>query len=258
MNFLSQFFRRSYFWIREFGWLEYFFWLRVRSLGERRPTLDVFKIEALEAVSTAIDALRKLGMDCDQAPLDTWISEYRVMEQRMHSDNPTKYPSDYDLGKETSLLLYLLVRMSRPKNVVETGVARGQSSSVILGALEANGHGRLVSLDPDPSSGVLVPSWLRERWEKPSFSGRSARTVFKMVMNESAPLDIFLHDSNHRYGWMKFELALARKSLSSQGMLIADDIQQNLAFFDASSGAAQTVLLADGRKMCGLATFDSS
>lgn len=42
------------------------------------------------------------------------------------------------------------VRATQPEYVLETGAAWGQTSEAIGDALHANGHGRLVSLEPDP------------------------------------------------------------------------------------------------------------
>ena len=46
-----------------------------------------------------------------------------------------------EIGRESAHDLYYLVRTRKPECVVETGVCNGMSSSVILAALERNGHG---------------------------------------------------------------------------------------------------------------------
>lgn len=257
MDYLARFVSRSSFWIREFGLVEYLKWLRVRILGEKRPTLDILTAETIVAVRTTSEVLRNLGMDSDKAQLDSWISDYVSLRGHVHGGIESGYPTDYDLGRETGALLYSLIRKSRPKIVVETGIARGHSSLAILGALDANGSGKLISLDPDPEAGSLVPARFWGRWERPSFPGRIAKSTFKIIMSENAPIDLFLHDSNHRYGWMIFELTLARQYLRYNGILMADDVQQNRAFFDATIGATRSSLLVDDRKMCGVATFCS-
>lgn len=72
--------------------------------------------------------------------------------------------------------LYVFVRHARPSVVFETGVRGGLSTSYLLAALDANGSGRLVSVDigdeslvPDHVTprepGWMVPDGLRSRWE---------------------------------------------------------------------------------------------
>ena len=68
-------------------------------------------------------------------------------------------------------VLYCLATHLRAERVVETGVARGVSSRLLLGALERQGHGHLWSIDLPPladelddQSGLLVPGRLRHRW----------------------------------------------------------------------------------------------
>ncbi len=74
-----------------------------------------------------------------------------------------------DADPELSRALWCLVRHLRPTKTVETGVAHGISSRVILEALERSGHGRLWSIDPPPEArlagevGVAVDGIVRQR-----------------------------------------------------------------------------------------------
>jgi hypothetical protein len=69
-------------------------------------------------------------------------------------------------------LAWCLARHLRPKRIVETGVARGLTTRVLLEALERNGDGRLWSIDLAPllerslaqETGAAVPDRLHERW----------------------------------------------------------------------------------------------
>jgi predicted O-methyltransferase YrrM len=64
---------------------------------------------------------------------------------------------------------YAVARAVKPRLVVETGIKHGLGALVLLAALERNareGHeGRLISFDPDPFSGWVVPDRLRHNWE---------------------------------------------------------------------------------------------
>ena len=65
-------------------------------------------------------------------------------------------------------VLYATVRVARPDIVVETGVGSGVSSTFFLSAMEANGVGRLYSIDlPLPNERLVwfaTISWWREWW----------------------------------------------------------------------------------------------
>jgi predicted O-methyltransferase YrrM len=149
-----------------------------------------------------------------------------------------------------SALLFLTVRKFAPSVVVETGVAQGISSYVILQALQINGKGKLISIDlpnrnpegyinrdgtcdsvytpNDLEPGWLVPSELRTSW-KPKL-GRSSE-VLPTIEND---VDIFYHDSEHSYQNMSFEYEWAYNHLKEGGILASDDVDWNQAFFDFS------------------------
>jgi hypothetical protein len=136
--------------------------------------------------------------------------------------------------------LYFLVRLAAPRNIVETGVASGVSTTFILWALERNGGGRLTSVDlpnADPvaslpaehESGWLVPPWLRGFW---SLRLGDARVVLPDVLRTSGRIDIFLHDSLHTYDHMAWEYRTAWAGLRRGGFLLSDDVTFNDSFPD--------------------------
>lgn len=185
---------------------------------------------------------------------------------------------------EMAYLLYALTRFSKPALVIETGVASGFSSAVILSAMQANGAGRLISLDypaysetarqiafdvshfswglnmrslkriarwaygrrrfipPGMEPGWAVPDALRERWTL--LKGESRRTL-QSAARESP--DIFIHDSDHSYANMDFELQWGWARLRPGGVIMADDIKLNAAwdeFVQRQSPATHTVIAA--------------
>ena len=87
------------------------------------------------------------------------------------------------IGGYSQEYLYWLVRIQKPKVVVETGVYRGISSAFILAALHDNGEGKLYSIDlpnaryvgdsgiedfsplfAKETTGFAVPESLKDRW----------------------------------------------------------------------------------------------
>ncbi len=154
------------------------------------------------------------------------------------------------------LMLYLLVRKHRPEIVVETGVARGTSSSYILQAMRENGTGHLYSIDlpaetvavddePDREShrftladgqthqqyevGYIVPDFLRDRW---TLTLEDSRTALPALMEKLGTIDFFYHDSLHSYDHMKFEFETSWPHIKDGGLLLSDDVLWNNAFHE--------------------------
>lgn len=129
--------------------------------------------------------------------------------------------SDFDC--ET---LYLLVRAAGPESVVETGVLYGAVSAHILAALEANGRGRLHSVDledltPLTEKSRLVPPELHGRWE---LRIGDSRIQLPRLLAELGSIDLFYHDSLHTYDHMRWEYGTALPHLQSSGLLCSHDV----------------------------------
>lgn len=129
---------------------------------------------------------------------------------------------------------WCLARHLRPDRVVETGVARGITTRVMLEALERNGRGRLWSIDLPPlleralagETGAAVPPRLRERW---TLLRGSSRRLLPRLVAELGPIDLFLHDSMHTSRNLGFELGQVWPALSPRGAALIDDVEKNAA-----------------------------
>jgi predicted O-methyltransferase YrrM len=140
-------------------------------------------------------------------------------------------------------LLYSAVRQTHPQVVVETGVGIvGGSSAFILRALDENGSGRLISIDPDRfyemygfHVGVGIPENLKHRI---TLVTEKSRDVLNGVLSNYGPVDLFLHDSCHTYKNMLWEFHQAWPALSQGGILMADDTV-NSAFDELSRSVGQ-------------------
>jgi len=136
-------------------------------------------------------------------------------------------------------LIYAITRMIRPGRVVETGVAAGVSSAIILQALRRNGFGHLTSIDAGLANfdgitltvptGFFVPEECKGRWTLRT--GLADEELPKLLSDESH-IDLFLHDSDHGYSNMSWELEFAWQVLPESGLLIADNVELNSAFKD--------------------------
>lgn len=145
---------------------------------------------------------------------------------------------DWSSTSELATTTYALVRMLKPKVVLETGVGAGVSSWTILHAMEQNGEGKLISIDlPTPNTqllpevGYLVPKHLRYRWE---MRIGSSRRLLQRILVELGQIDIFHHDSRHSYRNQLQEYLTAWPFIRTGGILVSDDVN-NDALHDASN-----------------------
>jgi len=139
-------------------------------------------------------------------------------------------------------LLYVLVKLIKPKVIVETGVSAGVSSAYILQALDDNGYGKLYSIDypnyaiieakPVTQTGFAVPVYLRNRWSL--LEGKSVDILPTLNRNLDG-IDMFMHDSEHSYENMKFEYEEVWDNINYGGLLISHDINDNKAFSEFSN-----------------------
>lgn len=137
--------------------------------------------------------------------------------------------------------IYCAVRHIKPQLMVETGVAHGNSSWIILNAIKKNKKGKLVSFDlpnhdtnadynlgeNEGDTGWVVPKELRAPWQL--IFGDTTETL-PAFFKEHPQVDIFFHDSGHSYEHMKFEFDTSWPHIRSKGLLLSDDVDENEAF----------------------------
>ena len=121
---------------------------------------------------------------------------------------------------------YAVARQRRPELIVETGIHDGLGSSVLLRALDRNGAGRLVSFDIRADVGVLVPDRLRARWTV--VIGNTLRDIAALEQ----PVDMFIHDSDHRYAHETAELEAIEGVAAPRAALMTDNAHATTAFHD--------------------------
>jgi hypothetical protein len=99
----------------------------------------------------------------------------------------------------------LIIRVNAAK-VVETGVAHGVTSRIILEGLTGRGHLWSVDLPPAWAPGVhleigaAVAERSPDRW---SLIAGSSRRRLPALLSRIAPIDLFIHDSSHtRYNML--------------------------------------------------------
>jgi hypothetical protein len=150
------------------------------------------------------------------------------------------------IDRDQAVLLYLLVRLHRPKVVVEAGVAQGVSTTFILKGLHDNEEGRLFSIDlpsfegepypprlpleevyPIPKGllpGWMVPDHLRDRWE---LLQGDTKEVLGPLLDRLGSIDLFLQDDLYEYRHMLWEFRTAWPHIGGDGLLFSHDWAKN-------------------------------
>jgi len=131
------------------------------------------------------------------------------------------------------LAIWCLMRRLGATKIVETGVAHGVTSRILLEALQGRGH--LWSIDLPPrwapeihgEIGAAVGDCPSEQWSL--IFGHSRRRLPKLLKS-IAPIDLFVHDSQHSRYNMLFEMMQGWRALRPGGAMVVDDIDLNPAF----------------------------
>ena len=143
---------------------------------------------------------------------------------------------------------YTIVRLTKPAAVLETGVAHGYSSAVILQAMEDNNLGTLWSVDLPmfrsgtvTSTGGAVPQRLRARWE---LHLGSDRQVLPGLLARTGPIGFFFYDSDTAYESMRRTWQLVWPHLRPGAVVAINVVHANDAYleFAEAHGLGPTII----------------
>lgn len=171
---------------------------------------------------------------CDVATVEKYKAEADNFpgRKRLHSMGPLLY-QDY---------VYVLFRALAPQRIVETGVRYGVCTSLMLAALQRNeedgftdaDQAQLLSCEPmysGFSEAVCkieeclgnVPPWQYWHFTAGRSGDRFGRinTILEEMLAGAA--DVFVHDSDHGFDNMTWELEVALRNLRPDGIIICDD-----------------------------------
>jgi len=130
---------------------------------------------------------------------------------------------------------WCVVLHTQPEVVIETGVAHGVTSRVVLEALGQNDLGHLWSIDlPFPfdhrlhgETGIVVPDACRPRW---SYLEGSSKQRLPPLAAEVGQVELFIHDSLHTAENTLFEMEQAASAMPKGGVMLVDDIDSHAGF----------------------------
>lgn len=163
------------------------------------------------------------------------------------------FNTDYDLGSGMSEILYLAVRAKRPMKVIETGVAAGVSTNLILYALQENGNGKCVSIDITNEVGEVIDSGLKGRWELQVLPEFSREKTFRKILIANSDSTLFLHDSDHSNSWQIKEFSGVIELLTRVELVLFDDISETLiAFIQENYPDFRILVIDEGKKYSGV------
>jgi hypothetical protein len=171
------------------------------------------------------------------------------------------YASWHDGDRAYGEALWCAVAHMRPAKVVETGVAHGVTTRIILEGLERNGTGQLCSVDLPATDtalhaeiAVAVPQDLRSRW---TYVPGTSRDRLPGLVSQAGQVDLFVHDSLHTKRNLCFELSTVWPALRTGGLAVADDIDHSLGFreFTDQVGPAESIAVrhVTGNGLWGIA-----
>ena len=158
--------------------------------------------------------------------------------------------ADWDAGPNLCSLLYSYICVTKPKIVVETGVANGITTNVILSALKKSG-GVLHSFDVLPECRYVASE--NENWVFHLLPQKGSRKALQSQVKDLDAINLWIHDSDHGSLWQEFEFRLAITNLAKNGVLISDDIDASSAWGELSATYFnRAYAFFDQRKMIGV------
>jgi hypothetical protein len=131
--------------------------------------------------------------------------------------------------------IWCVAMHTRPAVVIETGVAHGVTSRVVLEALNENRLGHLWSIDlPFPfderlhgETGMVVTDACLPRW---SYVEGSSKQRLAPLVADVGQVGMFVHDSLHTAENTVFEMEQAARAMAARGVMIIDDIDSHMGF----------------------------
>jgi len=196
---------------------------------------SITKEENLKWLKNNCSSVEEFFLNLDK---DLWYSTLETSKKIQKNAENILDNLEYDLGGGGFYpLLYFIIKFSKPKVVIETGVAAGFSSYAILKAMHENNRGILYSSDfpyfrlpkPEQFIGIVIEESLKDRWE---LYIEGDEVNLPKIISKVESIDLFHYDSDKSYSGRKYAMNLLKQKIHKKGIIVMDDIQDNSYFYD--------------------------
>jgi predicted O-methyltransferase YrrM len=232
--------------------------VRRRLHSDRPQTLGTERTELLYGIHVVdlAEALRKLDLPYVNEDPRNLHAELFAEGERQIAALGVPFRDLAIAGESDVQLIHSVARAIRPTRALETGVALGWSSLVLLKTLEETG-GHLVSVDlPYPFLlgsawvGIVVPTDLRRRW---TLIKKADRLGIPQALRTRPDFDLIHYDSDKSAAGRRWAYPLLWRSLRPGGVLISDDVGDNDAWVDFCIKVERPmVVVRRGRSLAGI------
>jgi hypothetical protein len=243
---------------KNFGALEIFSLLAIKlKLKSAESIMDLSSISNIEVIEWSSLTFEFLNDLFQEFNLNSRGEEiFRPIESNIKFSKSLRdgfFEEIYDLGPGALNILSFVIFRNRPNMVLETGVAAGKSSSLILAQLGFLDHGKLISVDITDKVGELIEEESKKRWSLVVLKPLFKKFQFKRIVNSISDLELFLHDSNHSPSWQLFEVKTIMKSAPNCRIILVDDITRLVVnFFQGLANQGSLFLIKEPRKTSGV------
>jgi len=137
----------------------------------------------------------------------------------------TDYPRRSLTYPQFRALMYVLIRLLRPKSVLEIGTMYAGTAELFSVALMANGSGKVTTIDPFGGTRVpaILDTWSAELRQFVDYRPISSMDLFTDFVGRHIRPDIIFVDGNHQFEYALFDLQSAARSITPDGIVIMDN-----------------------------------
>jgi hypothetical protein len=210
----------------------------IQQYRRRRESDPDLSYDVDQAWQEHLHGLLGATWPCPQAQqLDQIMADtHALLAARGLESGPETYGWYSDADTSLCRAVWCVTRHTRPEVAIETGVAHGVTSRVVLEALRHNDFGHLWSVDlPFPfdrrlrtETGVAITDSCRSRWSY--LEGASSQCLPSLV-TKVGHVEMFIHDSLHTDQNTLFEMEQVASVMTVGGVMLVDDIGESRGAF---------------------------
>ena len=172
-----------------------------------------------QAIAIVTEERPSYVLDCfEELENDKVLIEH--IQKRISLSDEGRY-ADLDISFARRIGWYALIRIQKPKIIIETGVDKGLGSVVICSALMRNkkeGHiGAYYGTDINPKAGYMLSAPYSEFGE--ILFGDSIKSLKKF----KEKVDLFINDSDHSAEYEREEYEVIVSKLSENAIILGDN-----------------------------------